>query len=390
VLANPYPSYRHLRDEAPVLWDRRFGWLIFRYDDVAACARDPRLSARRPSPDDAIPRVLQPIADEVREVRALQGQWLLCADPPRHTILRTVLGPSFSGRAVERMRPRIQLLVDGMLDRADAAGGIDVIRDLAYPLPATVIAELLGVPTDDLDLFKQWSDDLAGSFTWAPDTMHRAYAALRSLTNYVAALVARRRPSTNDGDSVLDALWRARADGSVASVDELVAQCVMLLFAGHETTTNLIGNGILALLDHPDQLERLQSHPGPVESAIEELLRFDSPTQATYRSVVKDFDLRGQRLRRGDHVLLMLGSANRDPAQFQDPDSLDLARRDNRHLAFSQGPHFCLGAVLGRLEGQIAIGTLVRRFPNLRLAATELSWRANVFLRGLEALPVTL
>jgi len=164
----------------------------------------------------------------------------------------------------------------------------------------------------------------------------------------------------------------------------------MLLFAGHETTTNLIGNGTLALLQHPDQLARLYANPDLVESAIEELLRFESPTQATYRSVAEDFDLRGQQLRRGDHVLLMLGSANRDPAQFHDPDSLELGRPDNRHLAFSQGPHFCLGAALGRLEGQIAIGTLVRRFPNLRLAATELSWRANVFLRGLEALPVSM
>jgi cytochrome P450 len=388
VLANPYPAYVQLREQAPVLWDRRFGWLIFRYEDVARCAGDPRLSARRPGPDDPIPRILQPLAGEVREIRELQGQWLLCADPPRHTRLRTVLGAAFSPRQVERKRPRIQAIVDGVLDRAEADGGLDVIADLAYPLPATVIAELLGVPTEDLDLVKRWSDDLAGSFTWAPDPMHRAHAALKALTAYVAELVAQR--GSAGADSVLDLLLRARADGSLHSDDELLAQCVMLLFAGHETTTNLIGNGVLALLDHPDQLALLRANPGLIESAIEELLRFDSPTQATFRSVAEAFVLRGQQLRQGEHVLLMLGSANRDPTQFAEPDRLDLARQDNRHLAFSQGPHFCLGAALGRLEGQIAIGTLVRRFPRLRRLETDLRWRPNVFLRGLEALPVAL
>jgi len=388
VLANPYPAYHRLREQAPVLWDRRFGWLIFRYDDVAACAIDPRLSARRPAADDPIPRILQPIAGEVSEVRTLQGKWLLCADPPRHTRLRAILAQAFSPAAVERMRPRVQAVVDRLLDRAEAVGSMDVVGALAYPLPATVIAELLDVPTEDLDLVKHWSDDLAESFTWAPDTMHRAHTALKALTAYFAELIAHRRSSSDE--SVLDTLRRARKEGRLDDDDDLLAQCVMLLFAGHETTTNLIGNGTLALLDHPDQLARMRAQPALIDSAVEELLRFDSPTQATFRSVAEDFVLRGQHLRRGEHVLLLLGSANRDRAQFSDPDRLDLARPDNRHLAFSQGPHFCLGAALARLEGQLALGTLVRRFPRLRRLDAELRWRPNVFLRGLEALRVAV
>jgi cytochrome P450 len=388
VLADPYAVYKRMREKAPVLWDRRFGWLIFPYEDVAAALKDPRLSARRPAPEDPIPRLLQPIADEVRSVRHLQGQWLLCADPPRHTRLRTILAPAFSPRMVERLRPRIQQAVDSLLDRAGASGDMDVIADLAYPLPTTIIAELLGVPVQDIEIFKQWSDAIAGSFTWAPDTMHRAYIAIVELTAYIAELIRSRHPTADD--TLLNVLLRAQADDGALTDEDLLAQCVMLLFAGHETTTNLIGNGILALLQHHDQLARLRTEPSLVESAVEELARFDSPTQATFRSVAEDFELRGQQLHRGDHVLLMIGAANRDPAQFAEPDVLNLGRRDNRHLAFSQGPHFCLGAILARLECQIALGTLVRRFPQMRLTQTEFSWRPNVFLRGLERLAITV
>jgi cytochrome P450 len=374
-----------LRDDAPVLWDRRFGWLVFRYDDVSAGLRDPRLSARRPGPDDPIPRILQPVADEIRHVRTVQGQWLLCADPPRHTHLRSALSPAFAPRSVEHLRERIESIVDELLDRVADHGHFDVIAELAYPLPATIIAELLGVPLDDLDQFKRWSDDIAGSFTLSPDTMHRAHDALRALTAYVANLGA----SPTHG-SALFATEGGHDGAGALDHDELVAQSVMLLFAGHETTTNLIGNGILALLQRPAQLERLRREPTFIGAAIEELLRFDSPTQATFRSVGEDFELRGQQLRKGDPALLMLGSANRDPGQFVDPDELDITRADNRHLAFSQGPHFCLGAALARMEGQIAVQRAIQRFPDLRLANDSLVWRPNVFLRGLESLNVII
>jgi len=241
------------------------------------------------------------------------------------------------------------------------------------------------VPSSDLDALKAWSDAIAGSFTWAPDTMLAAHGALVELTEYMERLIA--RGAARDG-VLTAALVEAHETGAI-SRDDMLAQCVMLLFAGHETTTNLIGNGLLALLTHPAELDRLRSEPSLIESAVEELLRFDSPTQATFRRVAEGFELRGHQLQQGDHVLLMLGSANRDAEQFGDPDALNLARADNRHLAFSQGPHFCLGAVLARLEGQIALSTILQRFASLEIAADPLGWRPNVFLRGLAALVVS-
>jgi cytochrome P450 len=371
-----------MRAEAPVLFDRRFGWLIFRYDDVAAALKDPRLSARRPAPSDPIPRTLLPIADAVKDVRERQGRWLLCADPPRHTRLRGLVSSPFSPRAVEAMGGVIQQTVDELLDQVQDRDTFDIIRDLAYPLPATVIGRLLGVPSSDLDALKAWSDAMAGSFTWAPATMIAAHGAFVELTDYMEKLIAR---GVAQEGVLTAALVEAHNAGSL-SRDDMLAQCVMLLFAGHETTTNLIGNGLLALLTHPAELDRLRSSAGLIESAVEELLRFDSPTQATFRSVAEDFELRGQQLREGEHVLLMLGSANRDPEQFSEPDALHLARRDNRHLAFSQGAHFCLGAALARIEGQVALQSVLRRFPSLRLTEDEYQWHPNVFLRGLEHL----
>jgi cytochrome P450 len=257
-------------------------------------------------------------------------------------------------------------------------------------LPATIIGELLGVPLHDLEQFKRWSDDIAGSFTLSPETLRSAHLALRELTTYVTDLISTGRPQSPG--TLLETL---ATNGNAAATDgmpqdEVVAQAVMLLFAGHETTTNLIGNGVLALLRNPQELARLRSNPSLIGSAVEELLRYDSPTQATFRSVADDFDMAGQRLRRGDPVLLMLGSANRDPGEFRDPDRLDIARSPNRHLAFSQGIHFCLGAPLARLEGQIAIGRIFERFPRARLTDAELVWRPNVFLRGLQSLPIAI
>jgi cytochrome P450 len=281
--------------------------------------------------------LLQPVAPEVREIRSIQARWLLCSDPPRHTWLRSALGAWFTPSFVERLRPRVAQLVDDLLDRAAVGDVFDVIRDLAYPLPATIIGELIGVPVHDLEQLKRWSNDVAGSFTLSPETMRNAHQALRELTRYVTELM-----STGQAQSPGTLVSTLAANGDTAAMaglpqDEVVAQAVMLLFAGHETTTNLIGNGVLALLRNPEQLARLRSDPSLISSAVEELLRYDSPTQATFRSVADDFDLAGRRLRRGDPVLLMLGSANRDPAEFTDADRLDIARTPNRHMAFSQG-----------------------------------------------------
>lgn len=393
VLADPYPTYRRMQADCPLYRERHFGWVLTRYQDVAELLRAPHLSAERPMPNDPIPRALQPIADDVRSLRQFQSLWMLYSDPPRHTRLRALVTAAFTPRMVARMRTRIEQIVDSLLDGAGDAGAesLDVIADLADPLPTTVIAELLGLPPGDRMLFKRWSDDIAAGFFLVvtretPATVQRAYASQAALAAYLRELISQRRRSPRD--DLLSALVTAEAEGSVLSEDELLATCVLLVFAGHETTTNLIGNGVLALLEHPDQLERLRADPRLLPSAIEELLRFSSPVQATARRATVDFELHGQRIRRGDFLLLLLGAANRDPAQFVDPDVLDIGRADNRHLAFSLGPHFCLGAALARLEAEVALDHLLQRYPRLRLSSGAPVWRQDVFLRGLTSLLV--
>jgi hypothetical protein len=267
---------------------------------------------------------------------------------------------------------------------------MDVIRDLAYPLPTIVIAEMLGVPAGDRARFKQWSDDFAvflGSFNPTPEQQQQALASVLELKEYFRALVPelRRRPR---GDLLSD-LATAEEQGDMLSEEELLANCTLLLFAGHETTTNLIGNGLLALLRHPDQLHRLRAEPRLVGSAVEELLRYESPVQGTRRLAKEAVTVDGRRIERGQFVLLLLGAANRDPEQFPDPDRLDVTRSEVRHLAFGHGPHFCLGAPLARLEGQIALGTLLQRTPGLRLETETVAWREQFALRGLKSLPVS-
>lgn len=386
VLADPYPSYHRLRAESPVLRDRRFGWVLTRYDDVAAILRDPRASARRPLPDEPIPAQLRPLAREVREIRHLQSSWLLCTDPPRHTRLRALVQAAFTPRVVDAMRRRVQQVVDELLGAVQSAGRMDVIADLAYPLPATIIADLLGVPPADRDAFKGWSDAIAAGFTVTVAATREAYDGQVALTAYMRRLIDRRR--AEPADDLLGAVIRAEADGTALSEEELLATCAMLLFAGHETTTHLIGNGVLALLRHPEQLERLRAEPALIGRAVEELLRYDGPAQVTFRRAAADVDIGGTRVEPGDHLYLLLGAANRDPDQFPHPDELDLGRQDNRHLGFAHGPHYCLGAALARLEAQAAVGTLLDRFRGLRLATEKPAWRRNHVLRGLTALPV--
>jgi cytochrome P450 len=276
------------------------------------------------------------------------------------------------------------------LDAAADAHEIDLVAALAYPLPATIIADLLGVPIGDRIVFKQWSDDIAAGSTWSASCLHRAHASQVALVDYLTSLVAA-RPHTADNDErdVLSILLNAQRRGEL-SHDELMATCVLLLFAGHETTTNLIGNAVLALLRHPRELARLRAEPSLTPSAVEELLRYDSPVQAAFRKALVDVEIRDVTIRRGDHLLLLLGAANRDPRHFDDPERLDLGRRPNRHLAFSSGPHYCLGAVLARLEAEIALETLLRRFPTLQLGGAALTWTPNVLFRGLSSLPVVL
>jgi cytochrome P450 len=387
-LADPYTVYARLRTETPVYRDRRFGWIVSRYDDVAALSRDPRLSARRPLADEPVPSALSAIDAEVRELRGLQSRWLLCTDPPEHTRLRALVSGAFTPRRVEAMRQRIQQVVDELLDRVAPTGRMELVADFAYPLPATVVAELLGVPLAERDAFKERSDAIAEGFNWTETSVRAAHRAQLELTDYITRLAAEKR--RQPGDDLVSALLATGSGSDKLTEEELVATCVMLLFGGHETTTFFLANAVLALLEHPEQAARLRCEPALIDSAVEELLRYNSPTQASFRRAAVDLEVHSHHISRGEHVLLLLGSANRDPARFEEPDRLDLGRPDNRHLAFSVGPHFCLGAALARLEGQVGLQTLLRRFPTLLLETSSIEWKPNVFLRGPRALPIAL
>jgi cytochrome P450 len=304
-----------------------------------------------------------------------------------------LVNKAFTPRVVEELAPFIRTFVDEVLDAALARGRMDVMTDLAFPLPATVIAEMLGVPAQDRDRFKNWSNDstaVVGNVpaNLSPEVLRNSMIAMEHLQNYFRGIIAQRRAEPRD--DLLSALVKAQEAGDRLSDAELLANSVLLLNAGHETTTNLIGNGILALLRHPDQLQRLRDDPVLVPSAVEELLRYDSPVQFTSRVLKKDMTIGGKVLKPGQLVIVLLGAANRDPEQFADPDRLDVGREDNKHVAFGLGPHFCLGAPLARLEGRLVLDALLRRVPHLRLDGPPPRYRQNFNLRGLESLLVTL
>jgi hypothetical protein len=312
-------------------------------------------------------------------------------DPPLHTRLRGVIGRAFTARAIEGRRARIVAIVESLLDRAAAAGAMDLIRDFAYPLPVAVIGDLLGVPTEDHERLKAWSDDLAGfigSALGTPDKYERAARAVGDMRDYFQRVVARRRETP--ADDLVTALLTPDERGERLGEAELIASCVLLLFAGHETTTNLIGNGTLALLHQPAEANAWRENPALGSSAVEEILRFDGPTPTMVRVAREDLTIGGRDIRRGDRLFLMINAANRDPAQFAEPDRLDLERADNRHLAFGHGIHFCLGAPLARLEAQLALPALLARFPGLRPRGGEPEWLDSLVFRGMRSLPVAL
>jgi len=382
-VADPYPTYHRLRAEDPVHHSPLGFWVLTRYDDVIAALRDPRLAK------EAIAAFVA--ARFGAPVPAL-GVSMLDRDPPDHTRLRSLVSKAFTPRVVEGLRPRVQQIVDGLLDRVHGAGAMDLVEEFAYPIPVIVICEMLGVPVGDHERFKGWSLDIArglDSVLLPPDSdvPRRSIASRNALAEYFRELIARRRAAPRP--DMLSSLIAAEEAGDKLSESELLATCILLLIAGHETTVNLIGNGTLALLRHPDQLRRLRDDPGLIGSAVEELLRFDGPVQRTARIPSEDVVVGGQRIPKGEMVMPFIGAADRDPAQFREPDRLDLGRTDNRHIAFGWGIHFCLGAPLARLEGQIAINTLVRRLPKLALATETPEFRQSLTLRGLRSLPVT-
>jgi len=389
--ANPFPFYARLRAEAPVfrvtLPDRQTAWLITRYDDVVQVLRDERLAKDRlraltpgqMAKQPWVPAMFQPLARNMLDL-----------DPPDHTRLRALVHKAFTPRLVEAMRPRVERLTGELLDAAMARGRVDLIHDYALVVPTTIIAEMLGVPVADRHKFHRWSAALLGASasSWG---MFLAIFPVWRFLRYVRNLLRERKARPRDG--LISALIQAEEAGQHLSEDELLAMVFLLLIAGHETTVNLIGSGTLALLQYPDQLARLRDDPALIRPAVEELLRYTSPVEtATERFAREDVTVAGVTIPQGSLVFAVIASANRDERQFPDPDRLDLTREPNRHLAFGLGIHFCLGAALARLEGQIAIQALLRRAPGLRLAvpAESLRWRRGLVLRGLEALPVTL
>lgn len=390
MFTDPYPAYHRLRREAPAYLDHATGELVLtRYADVVAALKHPRLSSRKVADGYLVlPSLMRRLAEPV--VRTLTRQ-MLFSDPPDHTRLRGLASKAFTPRAVEAMREQIQRTTDRLLQRLPAGREVDLVRTFNTQLPILVIADMLGVPARDRRAFKVWSDDLAlfigGTTLPAHVVMLRAARGVLSLRFYFKWLVRQRR--RKPAGTLLDALIAAEERGDHLTEDELLANALLILAAGHETTTNLLGNGLLALLRHPQQLAELRREPELIESAVEELLRFDSPVQWTGRVAMEEVRVNDVHLRAGQHVAISLGAANRDPAQFPEPDRLDLRRAENRHLAFGHGIHFCLGAALARLEGQVALGTLVSRYPHLRLAG-EPEWQANFTLRGLKRLPVVL
>jgi len=385
---DPYPLYQRLRENDPVHRSHAVrGWILFRHEDCVELLRDPRFSADDRQLAAFARRNAASIRAGLVDPEAPQEPVMLRRDPPDHTRLRSLVNKAFTPRAVEKLRPRVEELTDELLTQLAGKGEFDLIRDFAVPLPVTIIAEMLGIPARDRELFKRWSNHLVGFLdpqaSPGPQVLRRT---VEEFFAYLAGIIEQRRRCP--ADDLLSALVLAEEAGDRLSEQELHGTVALLLAAGNETTTNLIGNGLLALFRHPDQLERLRREPEHIGTAVEELLRWDSPVQFTMRIPTQEVDFRGHAFRPGQAVVAVLGSANRDPEAFEEAHRLDISRGENRHLSFGQGVHFCLGAQLARLEGQVALAGLLRRFPDLSLADAEPKWRRLTFLRGVEALPL--
>lgn len=393
--ANPYLFYARLRNEAPVwrttLPDKRTAWLVTRYDDVARVLKDDMFAKDKLNAMDPEQRAKTPWVPGF--LKPLERN-MLDLDDPDHARLRALVSKAFTPRLVEQLRGRIEALCEELLDamerKAKRKGGAELVADFALPLPATVIAELLGVPSEDHAKFHRWSNRLV-SISSGRDMLQALPAAL-AFTRYLRKLIDQR--CSDPKNDLITALVQTEQAGDKLSEDELLAMAFLLLVAGHETTVNLIASGTLALLEHPEQAEALRNHLSLAKPAVEELLRYTSPVEvATERYPREDVQIAGTTIPRGELVLGVLGSANRDERHFPNPDTLDLARDPNKHLAFGRGGvHHCLGAPLARMEGQITIRALLRRFPRAHLAVAHetLRWRRGLFLRGLERLPIVL
>lgn len=391
---DPYPTYRKMLQEGPLHYVEVSGgmwavWAVFGYAECFSATRDARLSVKRTG--RLLLTLPQEQQAEFQELVRMMGMWMIFMDAPEHTRLRKLMNKGFSPAVVEALRPQIERVVDGMLEKLACGSEADLMKAIANPMPVQVIARMLGVPETMYAHFMEWSEAIA-NFMGNPDRTANhariAQEAVLALTEFFKQAVADRRQ--NKGDDLISLLIDIEADGESLTEEELYAQCLMLLFAGHETTRNLVGNGMWALLQNPEEMRELRENPEIIRTSVEELLRFESPIQYTARIVKEEIEICGTRLRRGQTILCMLGAANRDAHQFKDPDRLNLRRVNNQHLAFGAGAHFCIGNQLARLEGQAAILRMVQRFPEMRMAKERSEWAPNFGFRGLKTLPVVL
>jgi cytochrome P450 len=393
ILQDPYPTYARLHEEGPLHYldagNKWAVWSIVSHAECASIAKDPRLSAKR-AKQMLLPLPLSRQA-EFSELARMLSLWLIFMDPPEHTRLRKLLNKGFSAAAVEGLRPQVEAIVDQMLKPLQQGAEVDLMREFANPMPVRIILEMLGIPQELRDTFVDWSRAIAvfrGNPNRTVEEARAAQDALIELTEFFRKTVAERR--RDKGNDLISLLIDIEEEGEVLTEEELYAQCIALLFAGHETTRNLIGNAMYTLLQHPRETAELREKPEIIRSAVEELLRYESPVQFTARVLKEDIEVCGQPIRKGWTVLCMLGAANRDPKQFKEPNQLNLKRLNNQHLAFSAGLHFCIGAQLARLEGQIAILNLVQRFPGMKLTGPRPEWASTFGFRGLKSLSVIM
>jgi cytochrome P450 len=386
VLANPYPLFHRLRQEDPVHWDPFLhAWVVTRYADVLEVLHT-FAADRTPTPDQLASMGLAQLAP----LAQLMVKQMLFMDASAHTRLRGLASQAFTPARIETLRSHIQEIVERLLDAVQERGSMDVIADLAEPLPAIVTAEMLGLPVEDRHRLKAWSANFAemlGNFQHNPDHARRMLQTVDEMTTYFREAVEEIKKHPREG--LIHSLLSAELDGDRLTEEEVVANAIITMVGGQETTTNLIGNGVLTLLRHPDQMKKLRDDLSLTTSAVEEMLRFESPSQHTARLAPNDRQLGGKQIRKRQAVIAVMAAANRDPERFPEPDRFDVARTDNRHLAFGYAAHFCFGAPLARMEGQVAFAALLRRFENIQLEPQDLAWRTNLGLRGLTSLKVS-
>lgn len=387
-LADPFPLYRRMQDEDPCHWSPRLkSWVLTRYEDVKRVCLDREMSSNRLEPFFAA--LPGPEAERIRDIIRYLSLWMVFRDPPQHTRLRRLAGKVFHVKSQHAMRYRAVAIVDELLDGLRGRTEFDFIAEFAGPLPALVIMDMIGVPRGELANIKRWSDDMAlfiGSSRTSAEKYDIAEAATHEMAEFFRSLIRERRARPQS--DLLSELVAVEDDGDRLTEDELVATCILLLFAGHETTTNHIANGLLALLRFPGEMARLRANPGLAAPAVEELLRYDGPSGVQVRIVQVEHELHGKRLKRDERVFIMLNAANRDPRAYEDPDRVMLERDGPAHLAFGFGQHICLGFPLARMEGQIALPAVLARWRGIELASDRLEWLNSMVFRGMKSMPL--